>query len=124
MVKPLSGSDTEFISTWLHQLGLGAYLTTFLDNHVDATVLPQLTGADLAELGVSSVGHRRRLFDAIGKLAAAEQRPAELDNKPVPSVAHPPIFERRQITTLFCELVEYTELASRFDPELVHDIVG
>src|ERR1700730_14158538 len=41
-----------------------------------------------------------------------------------PSPATPPIFERRQVTSLFCELVEYNELASHFDPELVHDIVG
>jgi class 3 adenylate cyclase len=118
----------EFVSAWLQQLGLGAYLGTFADNHIDASVLPHLTGADLAELGVSSVGHRRRLLDAIGKLAAAESRPIELGARPAaapaPSAGHPPIFERRQVTTLFCELVEYTELASRFDPELVHDIVG
>jgi class 3 adenylate cyclase len=128
MAKPIAVPDTDFISVWLHQLGLGAYRGTFADNHVDASVLPHLTSADLAELGVSSVGHRRRLLDGIGKLAAAESRPIEPGNKPVPAPAlsanHPPIFERRQVTTLFCELVEYTELASRFDPELVHDIVG
>src|SRR5690348_9142181 len=128
MTKPIAGPDTEFISAWLRQLGLGAYLGTFIDNHVDATVLPHLTSADLAELGVSSVGHRRRLLDAIGKLATEESRPVEPRNDPdaapAPASGHPPIFERRQITTLFCELVAYTELASRFDPELVHDIVG
>jgi len=128
MAKPISAPDMEFVSAWLQQLGLGAYLGTFADNHIDASVLPHLTGADLAELGVSSVGHRRRLLDAIGKLAAAESRPTEPGNKPAPapapSAGHPPIFERRQVTTLFCELVEYSELASRSDPELVHDIVG
>jgi class 3 adenylate cyclase len=128
MAKPIAGPDMEFVRAWLHQLGLGAYLGTFTDNHIDASVLPHLTGADLAELGVSSVGHRRRLLDAIGKLAAAESRPTEPGVKSAaalaPSAGHPPIFERRQVTTLFCELVEYTELASRFDPELVHDIVG
>ena len=34
------------------------------------------------------------------------------------------VAERRQVTTLFCELAGYTEFASRFDPELVHDILG
>ena len=129
MTKPVAGPDTEFVSAWLRQLGLGAYLKTFVENHVDATVLPHLTGTDLAELGVSSVGHRRRLLDAIGRLAAEESRPIEVGNKPAtapapPAASHPPIFERRQVTTLFCELVDYTELASRFDPELVHDIIG
>lgn len=125
MTKPIAGPDLEFVTTWLRQLGLGAYVRTFVDNHIDATVLPHLTGVDLAELGISSVGHRRRLLDGIGRLAAAESRSIE-SGKPVqaPSAGHPPIFERRQVTTLFCELVEYNELASHFDPELVHDIVG
>src|ERR1700730_15225574 len=115
MTKPVAGPDVEFVDAWLRQLGLGAYVRTFLDNHIDASVLPHLTGADLAELGVSSVGHRRRLLDAIGKLTAAESRPIEPDHKlaaaPASAAAHPPIFERRQVTTLFCELVEYPELA-------------
>jgi class 3 adenylate cyclase len=128
MTKPIAGPDMEFVDAWLRQLGLGAYVRTFVDNHIDATVLPHLTGADLAELGVSSVGHRRRLLDAIGRLAAAESRSIESGNNPAsapaPSTGHSPIFERRQVTTLFCELVDYNELASHFDPELVHDIVG
>jgi len=111
MAKPIAGPDMEFVSAWLQQLGLGAYIATFVDNHIDARVLPHLTGADLAELGISSVGHRRRLLDAIGRLAAAESRPLEPGSKPAAPTAasgHPPIFERRQVTTLFCELVEYT----------------
>ncbi|HEY2862742.1 MAG TPA: adenylate/guanylate cyclase domain-containing protein, partial [Casimicrobiaceae bacterium] len=123
-----AGPDVEFISAWLGQLDLGVYLKTFVDNHIDATVLPHLTSADLAELGISSVGHRRRLLDAIERLSAEESRPIEPGDRPAsapaPSGSHPPIFERRQVTTLFCELVEYNELASHFDPELVHDIVG
>lgn len=130
MAKPISSPDVEFVSAWLHQLGLGAYLRTFLDNHVDATVLSHLTGADLEELGVSSVGHRRRLLDAIGRLAAAESLPVEFGHKPAPvppfSTGTRPVViaERRQVTTLFCELAGYTQFASRVDPELVHDILG
>jgi class 3 adenylate cyclase/tetratricopeptide (TPR) repeat protein len=128
MAKPIVGPDVEFVSAWLHQLGLGAYLRTFLDNHIDATLLPHLTGADLEELGVNSVGHRRRLLDAIGRLAAADSFAVEPGNKPAPAPFMVPrpvvIAERRQVTTLFCELVEYTQFASQFDPELVHDVLG
>src|SRR5581483_10960586 len=119
MTKPIAGPDVEFVDAWLRQLGLGAYVRTFVDNHIDATVLPHLTGADLAELGISSVGHRRRLLDAIGRLAADESRLTESGGNPFSapthSAGHAPIFERRQVTTLFCELVEYNELASHFD---------
>src|ERR1700744_5722554 len=120
MAKPISGADMEFVSAWLHQLGLGAYFRTFVDNHIDASLLPHLTSTDLAELGVSSIGHRRRLLDAIGRLAAAESWPAEGAHRPAaapPLPARPiAIAERRQVTTLFCELVGYTQFASHSDP--------
>jgi hypothetical protein len=37
----------------------------FRDNAIDARVLPSLTAEDLKDLGVTLVGHRRRLLDAI-----------------------------------------------------------
>src|ERR1700743_3316487 len=119
MPKPISGADMEFVGAWLHQLGLGAYFRTFLDNHIDAGLLPHLTSTDLAELGVSSIGHRRRLLDAIGRPAAAGgSLPAEGGHRPAaaPPLSLPArpiaIAERRQVTTLFCELVGYTQFAS------------
>jgi class 3 adenylate cyclase/tetratricopeptide (TPR) repeat protein len=131
MAKPGAETGPGFIGAWLKELGLGAYLQAFLDNDIDAAVLPHLTSADLAELGVNSIGHRRRLLEAIGRLAAAERGPVEPPGKK-PAVPPPPsagtrqivIAERRQVTTLFCDLVGYTQLASRFDPEVVHDILG
>jgi class 3 adenylate cyclase len=131
MAKPGAETGPEFIGAWLKELGLGAYLEAFLDNDIDAAVLPHLTSADLAELGVNSIGHRRRLLEAIGRLAAAERDPVERPGKK-PGVPPPPsagarqivIAERRQVTTLFCDLVGYTQLATRFDPEVVHDILG
>jgi SAM domain (Sterile alpha motif) len=56
------------ISAWLEGLGLGQYKQAFHDNAVDANVLPQLTGEDLKEIGVTAVGHRRKLLEAIALL--------------------------------------------------------
>ena len=129
MVEPIVNPDAGFISTWLEQLGLGAYLTAFLDNDIDAAVLPHLTSAELAELGVKSVGHRRRLLDAIARLAAAERGPVEQGKTkaaaPPPSPALRPVViaERRQVTTLFCDLVGFTRLSAEFDLETIHDIL-
>ncbi len=53
------------VTTWLNELGLGAYAPAFADNDIDAKTLPQLTAEDLKDIGVSSVGHRRQLLDAI-----------------------------------------------------------
>jgi hypothetical protein len=56
------------VAAWLHGLGLQRYEQAFRDNEIDARVLPRLTAEDLKDLGVTLVGHRRRLLDAIGAL--------------------------------------------------------
>jgi class 3 adenylate cyclase len=104
------------VADWLRELGLEQYVPAFRDNDVDADVLRRLTADDLREMGVASVGHRRRLLDAIGTLA--EERPT----------ATPPASsgeaERRQLTVMFCDLVGSTALSARFDPEDLREIVG
>jgi hypothetical protein len=56
------------VETWLRNLGLGQYDGAFRDNSVDAEVLPRLTAEDVEDLGIESVGHRRKLLDAITDL--------------------------------------------------------
>ena len=50
------------VKAWLSRLGLAQYERAFRDNDVDAEVLPELTAEDLIELGVTSVGHRRKML--------------------------------------------------------------
>ena len=64
------------VGSWLRGLGLGQYAAAFEDNAVDAETLRELTAEDLKELGVSLVGHRRKLLAAIAALA---NRPASSD---------------------------------------------
>ena len=47
------------VVVWLRSLGLAKY---------EADGSPELTGEDLKELGVVSLGHRRKLLDAIAAL--------------------------------------------------------
>ena len=56
------------IVVWLRSLGLGKYEAAFRENEIDETVLPSLTAEDLKELGVTALGHRRKLLDAIAAL--------------------------------------------------------
>jgi predicted ATPase len=56
------------IVVWLRSLGLGKYEAAFRDNEIDETVLPDLTAEDLKELGVTALGHRRKLLAAIAAL--------------------------------------------------------
>jgi SAM domain (Sterile alpha motif) len=56
------------IAAWLTELDLECYAQAFLDNDVDSAVLLTLSAEDLRELGVSSLGHRRKLLEAIAQL--------------------------------------------------------
>ena len=56
------------VADWLRALGLERYQATFRENDVDADLLPNLTADDLKEIGISSLGHRRRLLEAIAAL--------------------------------------------------------
>jgi SAM domain (Sterile alpha motif) len=57
------------IAAWLQDLGLERYLEVFRANDVDADVLRTLGADDLKELGVASLGHRKKLLEAIAALA-------------------------------------------------------
>src|ERR1700677_4611054 len=105
------------LGDWLRSLGLSEYEPSFRDNQIDGEVLRNLTVDDLKELGVASVGHRRKLLSAIAELAGASAEPiaaamASRAQSPVHDVA-----ERRQLTVMFCDLVGSTALAARLDPE-------
>src|ERR1700731_1995363 len=105
------------IAAWLQGLGLERYVAAFRDNEIDERVLPSLTADDLKELGVTLVGHRRRLLDAIAALGAAVT--AAPSDRPAPAEA-----ERRQLTVMFCDLVGSTALSTRHDPEDLRELIG
>ena len=56
------------VGDFLRELGLQQYEAAFRDNRIDIRVLPKLTAEDLKDLGVTLVGHRRMLLDAIAAL--------------------------------------------------------
>jgi len=109
------------ITDWLRNLGLEQYAPAFRDNAIDAKVLPSLTAEDLKELGVTLVGHRRRLLDAIAALNA--EMPAAVPATPR-DAAVPADVERRQLTVMFCDLVGSTALSRRFDPEDLRKVLS
>jgi class 3 adenylate cyclase/tetratricopeptide (TPR) repeat protein len=106
------------IADWLRSLGLEQYEPAFRDNAIDGAVLPRLTPDDLKDIGVTQVGHRRKLLDAIAALG--ELAPAVIPSVVDPSsavTAAPSGGERRQLTVMFCDLVGSTALSEKLDPE-------
>src|SRR5262245_26366043 len=110
------------ITEWLRALGLEQYEPALRANDVDAEVLPKLTADDLISIGVTSVGHRRKLLQAIAALGAevATATPATAYSD---AAAHADA-ERRQLTVMFCDLVGSTALSSQLDPEDYREIIA
>src|SRR5438067_1499538 len=116
------------IVVWLRSLGLGRYEAAFRDNEIDETVLPNLTAEDLKDLGVSVVGHRRKILDAIAALRtdAGTRAPSSdaATTSGVPAVSREDRAERRQVTVMFSDLVGSTALSARMDPEDLREVIS
>ncbi|HEY4041050.1 MAG TPA: AAA family ATPase [Rhodopila sp.] len=110
------------VAEWLGAIGLERYAAAFRENDVDAALLHQLTADDLKELGVATVGHRRRMLAAIAELqgGAVEQPSTGPPTEGQPSTA---AAERRHLTVLFCDIVGSTPLSARLDPEELREIL-
>ena len=113
------------VAGWLRQLGLERYEAAFRENHVSAAVLPSLTAEDLKEIGVTPVGHRRQLLEAIAVLrgdAMAEGDQSQVSRSDIVGSStndrsSGAIAERRQLSVMFCDIIGFTALSSRLDPE-------
>src|SRR6516164_5442547 len=72
------------VGRWLRSLGLDKYEAAFRENGIDAQVLRHVTAEDLREIGVATVGDRRKLLAAITELAASSPS-TELSPFPSPA---------------------------------------
>jgi hypothetical protein len=100
------------IAVWLRSLGLERYEAVFRENEITERVLPSLTAEDLKELGVTALGHRRILLDAIAALRTdASGKGPSPDVATAPSTSSEDRAERRQVTVMFSDLVGSTALS-------------
>jgi class 3 adenylate cyclase len=115
------------VMVWLRSLGLGKYEAAFRENEIDETVLPSLTEEHLKQLGVTALGHRVKLLDAIAALRndASGKTPA-VDAATASSTPSAPEdrAERRQVTVMFSDLVGSTALSARMDPEDLREVIS
>jgi class 3 adenylate cyclase len=125
------------ITDWLTELGLEQYAGLFVENEVDLATLEVLTDSDLKELGLP-FGPRKRMLAA---LKAAKQSTKQASHTagsspvvgavdswteaPGRATGGTPAAdgERRQLTVLFCDMVGFTEITQRVDPEVLQVIV-
>ena len=112
------------VADWLQKLGLGQYALRFAENDIDFAVLFDLTDQDLKELGVASLGHRRRLLRAISELNDAKKGAAQPPSAAEASSVPHDTAERRQVTVMFSDLVGSTALSARMDPEDLREVIS
>jgi SAM domain (Sterile alpha motif) len=88
------------VAGWLRGLGFGQYETNFRDNKINADLLPRLTNDDLKDIGVSALGDRLQLLDAIAALAT--QTSSKAIGLPPSRVRDPPrpLRSRRSVARL------------------------
>ena len=114
------------VASWLRNLDLERYEAAFRENDVDAELLLGLTDDDFKDIGVSSLGHRRRLLEAIAALRQ-ESGPAiapRLATRPAESIGPSETSaERRPVSVMFCDLIGSTALSSRLDPEDLREVI-
>jgi class 3 adenylate cyclase/predicted ATPase len=109
------------IANWLKKLGMSEYADRFAENHIDITVLSELSDQHLKDLGVS-LGHRLKMLRAIRELAdVALTKPQTAATATASSKDGA---ERRQLTVVFCDLVGSTALSTRLGPEEMRAIIG
>jgi class 3 adenylate cyclase/tetratricopeptide (TPR) repeat protein len=135
----------QHVSDWLEKLGMSEYAQCFVDNDIDFSILGDLTDQDLKDLGVASVGHRRKILRAIAELGRPQAMAAPPDAATSPPSALAPTSsppglaaaptrttsgpqeaagERRYLTVMFCDLVDSTGISAQLDAEEWRDLVG
>ncbi|MET4212668.1 class 3 adenylate cyclase/predicted ATPase [Bradyrhizobium sp. LA2.1] len=119
--EPVTGTEGG-LKRWLEGVGLGHYTDLFAQHRLDLDVMGDLTESDLVELGLP-LGDRKRLQRAMSALFHAEtaEKP---DTAARPQVRAEVGAERRQLTTMFCDMVDSTSLSVQFDPEDVRDMIA
>lgn len=120
----------------LAKLGLERYLELFEINDIDSDMLADLTSDDLKEIGVNSLGHRKKILAAIA--AAATPKDPGLSLSPARPRHSPPSpiaadgdeaelassAERREVTTVFADLTGYSKLTHDLETEDMHSLLA
>src|SRR6266540_1129565 len=124
----MTRTTTTDLAEWLGRHGLGQYAKPFAENNIDYSVLPDLTENDLEKLGISSLGHRKKLLRAIEALTAARQPTSTTTAASSATVLPPSLVQHReaefrQITVMFCDLVGSTQLSEKLDPEDLQKLI-
>jgi len=103
------------LSEWLKLHQLERFLDTFEKNEVDLATLRMLTESDLQELGLP-FGPRKRILNLLRGEKSTEKAGTAHQSDTSTS-------ERRHLTVLFCDMVGFTKLSYKLDPEAMQIVL-
>lgn len=110
------------ISNWLETNGLAKYADLFAENEIDFDVLESITADDLEKLGLP-LGARKRILKAISEFSETPPSGEGATSETLPPVGLLGDAGRRQLTVMFCDLVDSTALSRRLDVEAYRDLI-
>jgi class 3 adenylate cyclase/predicted ATPase len=129
--QPAPAASAPPLTAWLEANGLARLEPLLRDNGIAEDVLTSLTETDLEKLGLS-MGDRKRMMRAIEALRQAPSEPVPAQAAQTSSDAAtsssrhavvPRHTELRQLTIMFCDLVDATALCARLTPEQWRQVV-
>jgi class 3 adenylate cyclase/predicted ATPase len=103
------------VESWLASIELSEYAAAFNQQRIDLPTLGSLTEADLKELGLP-IGHRKRFLNAVATLQGERGDASSLQ----PLVE---VLQRRQLTVMFCDVVNSSALPERLEGEDVIEVI-
>jgi len=106
------------LTEWLANLGLSHFEPLLASHEIDLDALRLLSDADLAMLGIP-LGPRRKMLDAIASLRSSPTplRAMRDSGEFLAADAVDPAAEHRQLSVMFVDLVGWSELSERTDPD-------
>lgn len=120
--KLMSSDPFHSVSNWLSRQGLGQFAPVFAANDVDLDTLSELTYDHLREMGLP-LGACLRIHKALEKHVATEPKSAIPTQQEIVDVLSQVVVERRQVTVMFCDIVDSTKLATKRDPEEMRSVL-
>jgi class 3 adenylate cyclase/tetratricopeptide (TPR) repeat protein len=101
------------LDRWLDRVGLAQYSQLFKDRKISLDAIMGFTDLDLQQLGLTPSA----------SLTVLRER-AHLATRTAVADTHRQAAERRQLTVMFCDVVDSVRLSSRLDPEDLREVIG
>ena len=87
-LPPLPDMSPSDVGSWLSSLSLPQYAAAFTSNNIDGGALSTLSASELQSLGISALGHRKKILKAIDELKATHTTdPSTAPTRPPPSLS-------------------------------------